>query len=300
MEGAPDGGLSRDSKEPRATRTGNGRRCRQHIADRGARSAAQVSGSSAPAYRYGAATLNPESTPWVRASPARDASLRIVCLPFAGGGASIFRPWWSMKDIQICAVELPGRESRFAERPFRDLSALARELATALGPFFDCPYALFGHSLGGLLSFELARELRRRAMPAPIRLFASACRAPQLPNRRKPISGLDDPLFLEQVARFRELPDEVIDPEVIKLVLPTLRADYEMYESYVYAAEPPFSFPVTALGGSRDDLVTAGDLVAWSFQTTGQFRLRVLPGGHLFLRTTPERVIQTVLAEMGS
>ncbi len=244
--------------------------------------------------------VNPDFPQWVTPSPATGANLRIVCLPFAGGGASMFHPWRSAKNIQICAVELPGREGRVAEEPPRHLRTLAHELASALEPLFHCPYALFGHSLGGLVSFELARELRRRAKPAPIRFFASACRAPQLPSRRKPICGLNDALFLEQVTRAGGIPEEIAgNREVMTLILPALRADYEMFESYEYAPEAPFAFPVTSLGGSQDGQVISGDLVAWSSQTTGQFRLRMLPGDHFFLRSTPERVIQIVQEELG-
>jgi medium-chain acyl-[acyl-carrier-protein] hydrolase len=202
--------------------------------------------------------------------------------------------------IQICALELPGRESRLAEQPIRSLPELIQALASALEPFVGGPYALFGHSLGGLLSFELARELRRRAKPAPVRLFVSACRAPHLPNRYRPICGLNDELFIEHIARLGGIPREILgNSEVLELVIPALRADYEMYESYVHTFEPNFAFPVTALGGSQDELVTSSDLVAWCFHTSGSFRLRMLPGGHLFLRYAPTRVIHTVLEELG-
>lgn len=246
--------------------------------------------------------MNHDLSRWVRSSPAQDPSLRIICLPFAGGGGSVFYPWQAVipGDIQICAVELPGRESRFAEQPIRDLAELIQALASALAPFIGGPYALFGHSLGGLLSFELARELRRRAKPAPVRLFASACRAPHLPSRRRPICGLNDERFVEHIARLGGIPREILGtPEVLKLAIPALRADYEMYESYVHTSEPNFAFPVTALGGSQDELVTSSDLVAWCSHTSGPFRLRMLPGGHLFLRSAPARVIHTVLEELG-
>jgi surfactin synthase thioesterase subunit len=240
---------------------------------------------------------------WFRSAPAGDAHLRIICFPFAGGGASVFHPWLSRvpRGVQICAVELPGRESRHSETLRRDMKSILTDLAPAVEPFIECPYALFGHSLGGILAFELARELRRRSMPLPIRFFASACRAPQLPSRTEPIHRLDNRRFLERLSRIAEISTFLRQgAEMVNLTLPILKADFEIAENYRYVTESEFLFPITALGGNQDKFVTAGDLVAWHAQTSEEFRLRLLAGGHLFLTSSPDRVIQTVLDEVGS
>lgn len=196
----------------------------------------------------------------------------------------------------MCPVELPGRETRFEEAPRADLAQLVRELAPALECFLDRPYALFGHSAGALVAYELARELRRRDRPAPQRFFASACRAPQLPPAHAPIHHLDDEAFLEHLWRMGgTLFDPAGELQLTRSLLPALRADFKMFETYRYAAEPAFDFPVTALGGSEDKLVRTGDLVAWHSQTSAAFNLRLLPGGHFFLRSATERVVRTVL-----
>jgi len=199
----------------------------------------------------------------------------------------------------VCPIDLPGRETRFNEAPTDDLHAIVQELAPAIARFLDRPYAFFGHSLGALITFELARELRRRNQPAPIRFFASACRAPQLPLQRRPIHDLDDKAFLIHVAEIGDVPADVpAQQELAQSLLPVLRGDFKMFERYSYAAETPFDFPITALGGNDDRWVGRGDLVAWQSQTTSRFNLRLLPGGHLFLRSSPERVIRTVLESL--
>jgi surfactin synthase thioesterase subunit len=201
--------------------------------------------------------------------------------------------------VQVCPIDLPGRETRFNEAPLDDLHAIVRELTPAIARFLDRPYAFFGHSLGALITFELARELRRRNQPAPIRFFASACRAPQLPLQRRRIHDLDDEAFLNHVAEIGDVPaNGPAQKKLAQSLLPVLRGDFKMFERYRYAAEMPFDFPITALGGNDDRWVGRGDLVAWHSQTTSRFNLRLLPGGHLFLRSSPDRVIRTVLESL--
>jgi len=239
--------------------------------------------------------------PWFRSGPAASASLRLICVPYAGGGTSVFHSWHESVPsfVQVCPIDLPGRETRFNETPKDDLRSLVRELAAAIERFLDRPFALFGHSLGALIAFELARELRRNNRPAPVRFFASACRAPQLPLQRRPIHNLDDEAFLQQVAEIGEMTAEgAAQEELAQSLIPALRGDFKMFENYSYAPETPFDFPITALGGSEDRWVGRGDLVAWHSQTNSPFNLRLLPGGHLFLRSSPDRVIRTVLESL--
>ncbi len=234
--------------------------------------------------------------------PSASAQVRIICFPFAGGGASVFQRWFSHvpDTVQVCPVELPGRETRFGETLLRDFAAVIQELAPAAAPYLDCPYVIFGHSLGGFLAFELARELRRRSQRLPFHFFASACRAPHLPSRMEPVHDADDAVFLNRLGQIGGLPHLMKQsPEMMELLLPIVRADFQMAEQYRFVNEPAFDFPITALGGSQDRFVCAGDLVAWHTHTTGPFRLRLLAGGHLFLSASPERVIETVLQDAG-
>jgi surfactin synthase thioesterase subunit len=236
--------------------------------------------------------------PWFRAGPDPRAELRLMCVPYAGGGSSVFHAWHGLagERVQVCAVHLPGRETRHGEPAVSDLAQAVAPLADACESFLDRPYAIFGHSMGGLIAFELARTLRRRGRPAPVRLFASAACAPHLIARRPPLGHLDDGAFLDRLAHINdEAAQLTARPELRELVLPMLRADVALIETYRYSDEPPFEFPITALGGTEDAWVRLGELAAWSSHTRGAFNLRMIPGGHLFVRTAGDKVVQAIL-----
>jgi medium-chain acyl-[acyl-carrier-protein] hydrolase len=171
---------------------------------------------------------------------------------------------------------------------------LVETLTTALSAYLDKPFACFGHSLGGLLSFELARELRRRANPLPRCLFISGRGAPHLPilrfsdgdAMRSPIHGIPDSAFIAELQRLNGTPEIVLQhQELMQLLLPTIRADFELFETYVYQPEPPLDCPIVAFGGLQDSEATKETLEAWQAQTQGYFRLQMFPGNHFFLQT---------------
>jgi medium-chain acyl-[acyl-carrier-protein] hydrolase len=230
------------------------------------------------------------STPdsWVRiVQPRPLAPMRLFCFPYAGGGASVFRAWASElpKDVEVCAIQLPGRENRLLHEPYTDIRAIARALASALVPFLDRPYAFFGHSMGSLVAFELARELRRRSQRGPDHLIASGHRAPQLTSRRQPIHDLPQDAFLDALRRLNGTPEEVLrDPELMALVLPTLRGDFGLCERYAYGPDEPLDCPISAFGGLHDPDVGHDDLSGWREQTRAGFAQRMFPGDHFYLR----------------
>jgi len=212
--------------------------------------------------------------------------LRLFLLPFAGAGAAPFRSWPAglRNDLEIYGVQPPGRESRLAEPPFRALRPMVRALADDIDGLVREPFALFGHSLGALLAFELSRELRRRGHGEPAHLVVSAFRAPQLPDRRPALHGLADDRLVAELRRLGGTPPEVLDrPEILAMVLPTLRADLAVSETYVYRHEPPLGCAVTAWGGRSDPDVTETALRDWAATTTGPFDLRRFDGGHMYL-----------------
>jgi medium-chain acyl-[acyl-carrier-protein] hydrolase len=217
----------------------------------------------------------------------RSADFRLFCFPYAGAGASVFRDWH--KEVpsvaDVVPVQLPGREGRWSEQPVQDLPLLAATVATALEPLLIEPYAFFGHSMGALIAFELARVIRRRGLPLPVHLFVSATRAPHVPDREPSVHHLPDVLLWKTVMRDYGAPQAgaALNPEMAAIVLPILRADFRMCESYKPSWEDPLPFPLTAYGGRHDLRVTYADLSAWSSYTTGPFRMRLFPGGHFFL-----------------
>lgn len=229
------------------------------------------------------------------------ARLRLFCFPYAGGNASIFRTWSDgmPADVEVCPVQLPGRGSRLMEPPFTQLSTLIHALAQAVSPLLDKPFALFGHSLGALVSFELARHLRRQYGLHPVRLFVSAGRAPQIPHRDPPMHSLPEEEFVAKLRRLNGTPSEVFaHPELMEIVLPLLRADFALYETYVYSSEPPLNCPISTFGGLQDRNVSHSDLEAWRDQTTGCFSSRMFPGDHFFLNTTQPLLLEALSQEL--
>ncbi|MBL8971949.1 MAG: thioesterase, partial [Myxococcales bacterium] len=222
--------------------------------------------------------------------------MRVFCIPHGGAGAAAFGPWrGSHPDLELCAVQLPGRGDRWTEPPHTRIDALVEALADAIGPHLDLPFALFGASLGALLSFELAHALRRRGLQSPALLIAAACPAPHIPallGRRDEIVqalAARDDLAAVQLGRLGILPEALVrEPEVVRMSLPALRADFGIVLGYAHRPAPPLAVPLLALGGTEDPDVAADALQGWARYTTAPFRLHMLPGGHLFYREQPD------------
>lgn len=237
---------------------------------------------------------------WVVQAKRRSSSpprLRLFCFPYAGGGATIYRSWsdYMPGDIEVCPVYLPGRESRFNEPAFTRLDPLVRVLAHVLQPLMDVPYAFFGHSMGSLISFELARYLRQAHMPEPMHLLVAAHRAPQLPDLRTPVHHLSDAALFDRLFQLGGTPGELLQhTELMQMMLPMLRADFALCETYTYTAQPAFSYPITAFGGKQDHLVSEHELQAWKEQTQAPFSLHLLPGDHFFLREQVSTLVQCI------
>jgi medium-chain acyl-[acyl-carrier-protein] hydrolase len=234
-------------------------------------------------------------------TPNSQARLRLFCFPYAGGGASIFRTWSDglSAEIEVCPVQLPGRGTRLREPPFRQLSSLVQALAQALFPYFDKPFAFFGHSLGALVSFELARQLRRQYSVEPVHLFVSACCAPQIPNSGAPLHTLPDPALLETLRHLNGTPREILKhEELMRLMLPVLRADFAVYETYAYSTELSLDCPISTFGGLHDRSVSRSDLEAWRAQTNAFFSLRMLPGNHFFLNTAKPLLLRVLSQDL--
>ncbi len=244
----------------------------------------------------------PEAKRWfthLESNP--QARFRLFCFPYAGAGASIFHSWLDalFPEIEVCPIQLPGRENRLGETPFTRLKPLIETLTPLLRAHTDIPFAFFGHSMGAILSFELARELRRRQWPCPVCLFVSGSRAPQMPDLDPPIHRLPDPKFKEKLKHLKGTPEELLqDSELMEIYLPTLRADFAMLETYFYANEAPLDMPISAFGGQQDSKVSHEALAAWREQTSNDFRLQMFPGDHFFLHVEGLALLRTIAREL--
>lgn len=237
------------------------------------------------------------ATRWlVRPRPNPRAALRLVCFPYAGGSATVFRTWPDAlpPEVELLAVALPGRDARTREPLVDRLTPLVASLADAIGPQLRAPFAIYGHSFGAMVGFGLARELQRRSLGQPVHLFASARRAPQLAER-VPLHGLPAPALVAELRRLGGTPDAVFDvPELVEYFLPIVRADIAVSETEIIEPDAPLSCPITAMGGVGDERVSIDELEAWRAQTSGPFEREMYPGGHFFLHTDRDQVLDSV------
>lgn len=240
---------------------------------------------------------------WLPYSEPRAGSLlRLFCFPYAGGGASAFRGWAARlpREVEVHPVQYPGRETRMAEPTLADLDALVDDLLQGLRPVLQPPFAFLGYSMGSLVSFELARALRRRGLPGPAHLFVAARRAAHLPSREPPVHTLDEAAFLRRLGEMDGTPAELLhDRELMELCLPRLRADFTACERYAFRPEAPLEQPITVLAGADDD-VTADELAAWGDLTRGPCAVHTFAGGHFFLESAAPALLRTLEGTLAS
>ncbi len=238
----------------------------------------------------------------VRMRPRSGARCRLLCVPYAGVGPSAYRRWAQdlPAEIEVGVVQLPGRESRLRESPFIRIEPLIDAAAPALRPYLDLPFAMFGHSMGALVAFELARRFREEGWGIPTHLFVSGRRAPDLPPRHPAITHLPDDEFVSEIRRrYNGIPDEVLrHPDLLALLLPGLRADLSVIETYAHRSAPPLGCPIAAFGGLADPEATEAELVGWRQHTTGALSVQMFPGGHFFLQSSHEDLMRIVTDEL--
>ncbi|MCC7368638.1 MAG: thioesterase [Chloroflexi bacterium] len=237
-----------------------------------------------------------------RPEPLPDPAVRLICFPYAGGGVAQYLPWRALLPprVELCAWKLPGRESRLREPPATRLTALAAMLAQTLLPLTDRPFAFFGHSLGALVAFETAQSLRRAGLPMPEWLFVSGRAAPHIVSTAPPIHQLPPAAFVaEIVRRYDGIPRAVLaEPALLRLLLPTLRADLAMLETYHYAQETPLPCPISVFGGRQDQHTPIPSLQEWQRQTCNTFRVETFPGGHFYLQTERTALVDTLTRDL--
>lgn len=231
----------------------------------------------------------------------RSAQLRLYCLPHAGGGASAYRSWATeIADfVEVCLVQLPGREWRLDEPAVAVADELADVLLGQITAHADRPYVLFGHSMGAGLAFEVAIRAERAGVRSPLCVVASAFHSPTLPNRNPVLSTLPDDQLVANLIGYGGLPaDLATNQEYLRFLLPTLRCDFAVVESFGLAAPRSLSCPVSVFGGADDEYVTREEILAWQDVTASRCTVRFLPGGHFFLRDASAAVLAAVAEDL--
>jgi surfactin synthase thioesterase subunit len=226
---------------------------------------------------------------------------KLVCLPYAGAGASFYRPWTPLAgdSLEIVPLQLPGRERLIDEEPYRDVhqavDGLLAQLREHLGGS-GARVALFGHSLGAVLAYELAHRLVAEPGVELAHLFVSGSPQPAR-GREQHATGLSDEAFLARVAEFAGYRHPALDdPEMREMILPSLRADVEMHESYTPSTDLPLDSPLTVIRGEDDELVSFDEAESWSKVAARGFEHVEVPGGHMYLTDTAPALVRLIVS----
>ena len=241
------------------------------------------------------------STRWLVRLQDGPRRLRLYCFSYAGGNAFLFLPWQAALNpaIEVCAVQLPGRGARLQEPPYSSLPLLIENLAGVISRQDPLPFAFFGHSLGALIAFELARYCDRHDLPLPLHLFPSGCDAPQYRSSGRRLHELDDRALIDALKEYNGTPQEVLENrELMELAIPTLRADFALAEKYKYQPGPALTIPITVLAGNRDDQIFAEQVQDWRKETTSTCSVKWFEGDHFFINSDRDNVVQFLNAKL--
>jgi medium-chain acyl-[acyl-carrier-protein] hydrolase len=239
--------------------------------------------------------------PWwsTSESSAQPPRLRLFCFPHAGGTALAYRTWQAKlatPDVEVCAIQLPGRENRLREAPVSNLEALVEALVEVMTPTIaTTPYACFAHSMGTLVAFEVVHRLLGRGGPPPLGMVMSAHRAPSCPRSRPLLHSLPQPEFIAALRELGGTPEMVLnEPSLMEMVAPILRADFSLTELYQAKTLAPLRCPLTVFGSETDPRVDRHELAAWRSETTAAFDLRMFSGGHFYLKDREAEVLAAI------
>lgn len=236
---------------------------------------------------------------WIAYRKAKPkAKRRIFCFPYAGSGASAFRAWdkFLPDKVELCPIQLPGRETRASESAYTRIEPLIDALSRELKPVLDIPYVLFGYSMGALIAFDLARRFNAEAVPGPLHLFLAARRGPRLEDPYPRTENLDENEFVSLLRTIGGTPKAILEnPEILQIVLPTLRADFALCENYKYREGTILDCPFTVFGGTTDVKATADTLAAWGPETRSSCSVKMFSGDHFFIHNHHTEILQNIL-----
>lgn len=248
-------------------------------------------------------TMTQPANPWLYYfKPNPKASVRLFCFPYAGGNALTYRTWAQKlpPSMEVVAIQLPGRATRMQHPLVSKVTDLVEPIAEALAPFLNEPFAFFGHSMGALISFEVGRFLRRQGRALPWHMFVSGRSAPQLKLEHKPLYNLPKEELLAELQELEGTPREVLEhPELMELMLPILRADFSICDTYEYTEEAPLACPITAFGGLQDSDISRRRVEAWREQTSATFTLRMFRGNHFFIHSNETLLLNLLATQLG-
>jgi medium-chain acyl-[acyl-carrier-protein] hydrolase len=232
--------------------------------------------------------------------PKPKTKLRLFCFPYAGGGSSVFRTWSDdLPDwIEVCPVQLPARENRILEKPFYQMADLVPSVAQAIKPYLDLPFSLFGHSMGAWIAFELAHYLHKNSNLLAQHLFVSARFSPQITDKKN-LHKLPDKEFKEELETYGGTPKAVLESdELMQLLIPILRSDFSICETYIYKQNNPLTCPISVFGATKDHLVDPSSLIEWKKETSNSFRVEIFNGDHFFLRNYQKELLTSITKDL--
>lgn len=238
---------------------------------------------------------------WLIRKPQPQPRIRLFCFPYAGGSVASFLPWQAAlgSEIEVCAIQLPGRGPRLSEPPIADFPALVATLAAVVDEHDDCPFAFFGHSLGGLLAFEVARACRMMGRAGPGHLFISGTAAPRWPTTKRALHELDDDALIAALGDYNGTPRTALENrELMELLLPAIRADFALVANYRYAVGLPLAVPISVLGGRVDPYVPGESLADWRLETGAACETHWFDGDHFFIHNAASHVLDCVRATL--
>ena len=248
--------------------------------------------------------MTDHTSPWLIFDKINDPDniyARLFCFHYAGSGGSIFLPWVQSlpKETELVAIQLPGREYRFDEPLLYDMREVTAQLSDALVPFLDKPYAFFGHSLGALIAFDLARVLRNHGLQQPALLMVSGQNAPQVKSNLPTRLQLSDEEFIQVIRECKGTPEAILQNDMIlEFLLPRLRADNMVYENYLYEEQEPLDCRIVAFYGQEDSRVDDTNPSEWHVHTGQSFQYYRFPGDHFFLHDHEEALLQHICNEL--